>query len=637
MTACVASAATIRDAHINPTSSTTTPARWRCTSYRLLPFAPLMSGRGPGLQLLPLAALLAAAGGESGALPEQQLLLPPQHRPGDGVWPYIIPVPPVALTRSSDDADDADDPPAQYYAGATSGILTFVSAVGIPKLQWQIGECIGCTGIRQTGFQLTILQGSSGTIMWDSGFVNTAEMAVQRQVHGGSALSWDSRYVYHLRVAAVDADGHAYGGSTVGRFATTIATVDWTASQWIGGGTRLRHDFSLSSSAVTSATAYVSGVGCAMLSVNSVSATDALLEPGWANLPTVRMPYRAYDVSHLLRAGTINTIGIKLGMCHYGYVDAFCVGAHASNANCRALRLVLTVRHASGRVQTVASRAGHDWQQTSTADPIRYSHLYHGEVFDARLEQVDRGWDSPGRNRSSSATSWAPSVTYAGADKEFGRATMSLAQYPPVVVTESRQAASFHAVQITPNPENRSIFVYNFSQNIAGIASLQLKPGDAKAGDMFVLKYAEMLVEPGMTGFANGSGSVAMAFCHWRGINDTASPQVGPTLCPGAGPFMGNTANQTDLYIASGKCAIDGESFVPTFTYKGFRFVQLEGPAGFVPTADTLTAHFLHSNVSKTGDVHFHSVANNFNRLQTAVQYTQLSNLVHTPTDCPHR
>jgi alpha-L-rhamnosidase len=316
---------------------------------------------------------------------------------------------------------------------------------------------------------------------------------------------------------------------------------------------------------------------------------------------------------------------------------------------------VLTVHYASGGVHTVVSQADDGcWQTTSIADPIRYSHLYHGEVVDARLEQV--GWDSPG-NRSAGVTTWAPSVNYAGAELEFGRAIMSLAAYPSVAIAESRQAASFHSVQITPNPDNRSIFVFNFSQNMAGIATLRLKAGDAKAGDVFVLKYAELLVEPGMAGYANGSGSVAMAFCHWTSINDTYPPQVGPTLCPGAGPFMGNTANQTDVYIASGKSAIGdvgdtanqtdmyiasgkpavGEAFTPTFTYKGFRFVQLEGPAGFLPTADTLTAHFLHSNVSKTGEVHFHPVASNFNRLQSAVQYTQLSNLVHTPTDCPHR
>ena len=169
---------------------------------------------------------------------------------------------------------------------------------------------------------------------------------------------------------------------------------------------------------------------------------------------------------------------------------------------------------------------------------------------------------------------------------------------------------------------------------MAGFVTLQLAPGTARAGDVFVLKHSELLVEPGMQGYANGPGAAAMAFCHWTSINDTYPPQVGPTLCPGAGPFLGNTANQTDVYVASGNPV--GESFTPTFTYKGFRFVQLEGPAGFVPKSDTLIAHFLHSNVSRSGEAQYHPTTSNFNTLQRAIHYTQLSNLVHTPTDCPH-
>ena len=524
-----------------------------------------------------------------------------------------VTIPPVALFADGEFATSG---------GVDVDSVPFISVDGPPAFQWQIGECTRCHGIRQLGFQLMISRGQQP--VYDSGNVQGGEsMHICRSL----ALASDTRYEYTVRVEAVDSVGERHYGSHRGRFGVALAAVDWATSQWIGGGTQFRHDFALPAGDVTAATAYVAGVGCATLSVNSGPASDARLEPGWAHLPTVRMPFRAYDVGHLLRPGSNNTLGLRVGMCHYGYVEAFCAGAHAANANCRALRLVLTVHLANGATQTVASQAGVGWQQTSVGDPIRYSHLYHGEIRDQRREEP--GWDSPGERADEPA--WAPSVKYARADAEFG--AMSLATYPPVAIAQSRTAVSFRRVDITPNPENRSVYIFNFFQNIAGMATLRLSPGDAKAGDQFVLKYAELTVERGMKGYSNGSGAAAMAFCHWNNINDTAPPIVGTTPCPGAGPFQGNSANQTDVYIARGDP--DGESFTPTFTYHGYRLVQLEGPAHFVPTADTLTAHFIHSNVSQTGHVHFHLEHSSFNRMQSAMHFTQLSNLVHIPTDCP--
>ena len=72
---------------------------------------------------------------------------------------------------------------------------------------------------------------------------------------------------------------------------------------------------------------------------------------------------------------------------------------------------------------------------------------------------------------------------------------------------------------------------------------------------------------------------------------------------------------------------------------RGATWLQVSGlPPGVVPDAGTLQAHFLHSNVSATGRVHFSNASFEIlNRIQTAVRYTQLSNLHHHPTDCPQR
>ena len=46
------------------------------------------------------------------------------------------------------------------------------------------------------------------------------------------------------------------------------------------------------------------------------------------------MLYRAYDVKSLLHSGAANALGLRMGMCKYGYLGGFCDGAHASTATC---------------------------------------------------------------------------------------------------------------------------------------------------------------------------------------------------------------------------------------------------------------------------------------------------------------
>ena len=143
---------------------------------------------------------------------------------------------------------------------------------------------------------------------------------------------------------------------------------------------------------------------------------------------------------------------------------------------------------------------------------------------------------------------------------------------------------------------------------MAGVATMTLT---APAGTVVTLKYAEVL---------NKDGSVKMDWgCQM------------PTICP---PGSGNGANQVTaqhkgvpfsacrcvstvpiacflcLSFADERCRITQtdqyttkgggeESYTPSFTYHGYRYVQVSGlPPGFKPTQDFLTGHFLHSNVS---------------------------------------
>ena len=51
---------------------------------------------------------------------------------------------------------------------------------------------------------------------------------------------------------------------------------------------------------------------------DSIDSNSSFMNPGWANVPTVRSLYRQFDVSTMIVAGT-NVLGVRLGQCKYGY------------------------------------------------------------------------------------------------------------------------------------------------------------------------------------------------------------------------------------------------------------------------------------------------------------------------------
>jgi alpha-L-rhamnosidase len=152
--------------------------------------------------------------------------------------------------------------------------------------------------------------------------------------------------------------------------------------------------------------------------------------------------------------------------------------------------------------------------------------------------------------------------------------------------------------------------------NMAGFATLSLPRSALVPNQSVSLKYAEVL---------KSDGSVDMAWC----------AEGAACKCSGI-----NCANQTDTFIPGPPSANENDDtsveYTPTFTYHGFRYVQVEGLAkSYTPTTADLTGLFVHSAVRSTGNVSFsHPVLDG---VQKAIVQTQKSNLHFHPTDCPQR
>ena len=111
-----------------------------------------------------------------------------------------------------------------------------------------------------------------------------------------------------------------------------------------------------------------------------------------------------------------------------------------------------------------------------------------------------------------------------------------------------------------------------------------------------------------------------------------------------------NCANMTNVYIV--KEGNGDINYTPFFSTAGFRYVtvSLSGPGlpdSFNPPLSMLTSHFVHTDVRPYGDLDLAPIdaqgngtfgtPDVLNGIHHLVRYSQMSNLMSVPTDCPQR
>lgn len=213
--------------------------------------------------------------------------------------------------------------------------------------------------------------------------------------------------------------------------------------------------------------------------------------------------------------------------------------------------------------------------KTTTQGPVTAAGIYRGEMYDARLELS--GWDRPGFDDSR----WTP----AGAFMPNSLRLISLRNEPIRVEQEIRPQSITE-----PKP---GVYVIDFGQNLVGCCHFKLK---GKAGKTVTFRHAEAVYDDGTL--------------------YTISIRLAP---------------QIDQYTP----ARDGEfEYEPTFTYHGFRYAEVSGVEE-APTLDDVVARVFHSSAPFTGT--FACSNDSLNQLMSNILWTQRSNLMSTPNDCPQR
>ncbi|SPO06194.1 related to alfa-L-rhamnosidase [Cephalotrichum gorgonifer] len=287
-----------------------------------------------------------------------------------------------------------------------------------------------------------------------------------------------------------------------------------------------------------------------------------------------RLQYSTFAVTDLLRAGE-NVIGVQIGEGWY----AGRIGPKGKNLWGKKLELLalLVVEDKDGVRRVV--RTDSSWESGYGA--IQASEIYDGEVYDFRKTQKE--WSSPGF-KSSKDSKWVPTV-----ETNSSLQVLAAPDGPPI-----RRVETVELQQVLTTPSGKTVL--DFGQNFAGWLRLRVK---GPKGTNITLVHVEVLE----------NGEVATR------------------------PLR--TAKQTDTVILSGGGV---ETWEPSFTYHGFRYVQVDGwpHKSTKLNSKSVTGIAIHSDMRETGS--FESSSSPIlNKLHDNIRWSMKSNFMGVPTDCPQR
>jgi len=238
----------------------------------------------------------------------------------------------------------------------------------------------------------------------------------------------------------------------------------------------------------------------------------------------------------------------------------------------------LRVTYTDGTVETFVT--DENWK--CAPSPIIYSSIYGGEDYDAQLEQSN--WNKYGFNDSE----WQNALLVKGPSGQL----IAENDYPAKVMEkiDVKKITLLHS----------GSFLYDFGQNVSGIIELIVK---GKKGQQIKLIPAELITKDSMA-------------------NQTAT---------GDPSFFTYTLKGDDV-----------ESWMPRFTYYGFRYVQVDGavPDAYKTDSDApcvVSLKLLHTRNSSPATGSFKCSYDLFNRTNELIRWAIKSNFQSVITDCPHR
>ena len=315
------------------------------------------------------------------------------------------------------------------------------------------------------------------------------------------------------------------------------------------------------------------GYGCYFLNERAVT-EDKFIAPFGDYRKTVW--YTRYDVTDKLLLGE-NIFAVMLGNGFYN--ESIGTAWDFDLADWRDMPKLILSLECDGE-EVLASDT--EWLY-SMRSPVVFNQLREGEHFDARL--YDPAWKSLSYDDSA----WKK----VRRDENPPKGVLRECTCEPIREICELAPTAIHKIGVKR-------YVYDFGRNISGYARISIKQNE---GDKILLRFAEQVHEDYTPKF-----------------NDMDNPH-----------YFKNGEFARDVVI----CSKNAVEWKPSFTYHGFRYVEVQGLEDENAVEKTLTAIEVHQ------DVKTRSAFRCSNELMTKLfllgQRATLSNVFYMPTDCPTR
>ena len=317
--------------------------------------------------------------------------------------------------------------------------------------------------------------------------------------------------------------------------------------------------------------------------------------------------YTTHDVTALLREGK-NAIGAEMssGWWNGGIVH----GIYGGKPN--AFRALLKIEMEDGSTVTIPTDL--TWQ-SNTNGPLHKGDVYHGETYDARLED---GQFMPDYDDSE----W-----FAVAESNDFKGQILAFEGPAIMAVESlRRYPQTIQIYEGTKPNGKTFGAINVVEEIDGQNNFTLQAGQTAVIDLG----------------QNGSGWVSFTAKGARGTKlrfrfgempNTTGDRGRGDDGPAGSVYTENlrSAEATLYYTLKG--AEEGESFHPTSTYFGFRYIEV------TTSSEVELTNVIGETVTSAVDEKssFRTSHEDVNQLYSNIMWGQRSNFVSVPTDCPQR
>lgn len=321
---------------------------------------------------------------------------------------------------------------------------------------------------------------------------------------------------------------------------------------------------------IASARLYSSARGVYHAFINGTKVGNTELDPGWTDYNN-RIIYQVNDITEQIKVGK-NTIGLSVGDGWWsGYVGFDSRRQGNHYGSDPAAWALVIITYTDGSEEKIAT--DDTWQEC--AGEIRYADLLMGEYVDRRFDLGD--WTNPHYDSSA----WANAIIV----------DSDLTKLQAPIDAPIRSMISKRAVSLNKDADGK--WLIDFGQNLVGRVKIDF--GAMNSGESVYLRHGEIL--------ENG-----------RLYADNL-----------------RTAEARDVFVSAGN---DNNYFSPSFTFHGFRYVEISGSPVHLETDDVI-AEVLFNDTPEEGTVQTSS--SDVNQLISNVRWGQRSNFVAVPTDCPQR